>query len=186
MPSHPRAAGLAHTSSLFYGWRIVAVAFLCHFIATGFVFYCYGVFFRPLQDLFGWSRLTVGGGLYVISLLSAVYSPLAARIMDSAGIRRTMILGAATESRLRLAPLHPEPLALLSGPGAPRPSAPTAWARCPRTPSWRAGSSATRQGAGYHHDGSLALGLVLVLDPALVPDRLRDTSSCWRWPFSSS
>lgn len=105
MPSYPRSAASTQTSRLFYGWRIVGVAFLCHFVATGFVFYCYGVFFRPLQDLFGWSRLTVGGGLYVISLLSAVYSPLAARMMDTAGIRRTMIVGACTLS-LGFALLH--------------------------------------------------------------------------------
>ncbi len=105
MASPPRSASLAYTSSLFYGWRIVGVAFLCHFTATGLVFYSYGVFFRPLQELFGWSRLTVGMGLYVISLLSAVYSPLAARIMDSAGIRRTMILGACALS-LGFASLH--------------------------------------------------------------------------------
>ena len=105
MPSHPRSASPARTSSLFYGWRIVGVAFLCHFIATGFVFYCYGVFFRPLQELFGWSRLTVGGGLTVISLMSAVYAPLVARIMDRQGIRRTMILGACVLS-LGFASLH--------------------------------------------------------------------------------
>jgi MFS family permease len=81
-------------SGFFYGWRIVAVAFVCHFFATGFIFYSYGVFFKPLQNLFGWSRLAVGGGLYVISLMTAIYSPLAARMMERKGIRWTMALGA--------------------------------------------------------------------------------------------
>jgi MFS family permease len=98
MSIHSRSVAAARNARLFYGWRIVAVAFLCHFIATGFVFYCYGVFFRPLQDLFGWSRLQVGTGLTVIALMSAVYSPIAARIMERWGIRRTMIFGACVLS----------------------------------------------------------------------------------------
>ncbi|MFQ5457113.1 MAG: MFS transporter [Myxococcota bacterium] len=84
-PGRPRAG--------FYGWRIVAVCFATHFIGTGFIFYCYGVFFRPLQDLFGWSRLQVGMGLYVISIMSALFSPAVARIIERRGIRWTMITG---------------------------------------------------------------------------------------------
>jgi MFS family permease len=70
------------------------MAFLCHFMGTGLIFYCYGVFFKPLQDLFGWSRLTVAGGLTVIALMTAIYSPLVARIMNRRGIRWTVTAGA--------------------------------------------------------------------------------------------
>jgi MFS family permease len=70
------------------------MAFLCHFMGTGLIFYCYGVFFKPLQDLFGWSRFTVASGLTVISLMTAVYSPLVARIMERRGIRWTVTAGA--------------------------------------------------------------------------------------------
>ena len=85
--------------------RIAEMDVLRGFALLGILLMNVEFFFRPLQDLFGWSRLTVGGGLYVISLLSALYSPLAARIMDSAGIRRTMILGACALS-LGFALLH--------------------------------------------------------------------------------
>jgi MFS family permease len=77
---------------------MVGVAFLFHFMGTGFIFYCYGVFFRPLQDLFGWSRFTVGAGLYVISIMSAFYSPAVARLMERRGIRWTMATGACVLS----------------------------------------------------------------------------------------
>ncbi len=70
------------------------MAFLCHFMGTGLIFYCYGVFFKPLQDLFGWSRLTVAGGLTVTALMTAIYSPLVARIMNRRGIRWTVTAGA--------------------------------------------------------------------------------------------
>jgi MFS family permease len=94
MPGRSSAPGPLPPSGLFYGWRIVGTAFLCHFMGPGLVFYCYGVFFKPLQHLFGWSRLAVAGGLTVISLMTAIYSPLVARIMNRRGIRWTVTAGA--------------------------------------------------------------------------------------------
>jgi hypothetical protein len=38
---------------MFYGWTIVGVAFLTQFIAVGFTFYSYGVFFKALAADFG-------------------------------------------------------------------------------------------------------------------------------------
>lgn len=105
MISPPRTSAAPRSPLVFYGWRIVAVCFITHFIATGFIFYCYGVFFLPLQNLFGWSRLEVGMGLYVISIMSALFSPIVARIMERRGIRQTMIIGAVILS-LGFASLH--------------------------------------------------------------------------------
>ena len=93
MTSPPRTSAVSRSLSGFYGWRIVAFCFITHFVGTGFIFYCYGVFFRPLQNLFGWSRLEVGMGLYVMSIMSALFSPPVARIMGRRGIRQTMIIG---------------------------------------------------------------------------------------------
>ena len=93
MPPQRRVPATPNAPRAFYGWRIVGVCFLTHFIGTGFIFYSYGVFFRPLQDLFGWTRLQVGAGLYVISIMTAVFSPPVARLIDRWGIRRTMLLG---------------------------------------------------------------------------------------------
>ncbi len=98
MPPPGRAPATPSTPRVFYGWRIVGVCFLTHFIGTGFIFYSYGVFFRPLQDLFGWTRFEVGAGLYVISIMTAVFSPPVARLIDRRGIRLTMLLGAGVLS----------------------------------------------------------------------------------------
>jgi hypothetical protein len=44
-----RAAG----TSLFYGWRIVGTAFVCHAVNVGQIFYSWGVFLAPLSAHFG-------------------------------------------------------------------------------------------------------------------------------------
>ena len=38
---------------IFYGWWIVAVAFITHCITTGIVFYSFGVFLPALTEAFG-------------------------------------------------------------------------------------------------------------------------------------
>ena len=47
----------------FPGWRMVMVAFLVDFIAVGFFFYSYGVFFKAIAADFGDSRLGVALGI---------------------------------------------------------------------------------------------------------------------------
>ena len=49
----------------FIGWRMVAVAFFVDFIAVGFFFYSYGVFFKAIATEFGDSRLGVSIGTTV-------------------------------------------------------------------------------------------------------------------------
>ena len=45
----------------FLGWRMVGVAFTVDFIAVGFFFYSFGVFFKPIAaDLGEGSRFSVG------------------------------------------------------------------------------------------------------------------------------
>jgi len=43
----------------FDGWRMVGVAFFVDFVAVGFFFYSYGVFFKAIAAEFGDSRLGV-------------------------------------------------------------------------------------------------------------------------------
>ena len=56
---------------MFYGWRIVSVVFLTHFISVGLVFYSYGVFFKTLATEFGGSRLGVATGLVIMNVVVA-------------------------------------------------------------------------------------------------------------------
>jgi MFS family permease len=79
---------------LFYGWRIVAVAFLCHCVTTGIVFYSFGVFLAPLAAEFG-SHGRVALAFSAVALLGAVYSPPVGRLVDRYGPRGVQLAGAA-------------------------------------------------------------------------------------------
>ena len=82
-------------SRSFYGWRIVAVAFLTHCITTGIVFYSFGVFLSTLSEQFSWSRAQVSFGFSLAALCGAVYSPFVGRIVDRFGPRPSQLAGAA-------------------------------------------------------------------------------------------
>ncbi len=79
---------------MFYGWRIVAVVFLTHFISVGLVFYSYGVFFKALTADFGGSRLGVAVGLAILNVVVGVLSPFVGRAIDRGPIRLIMCVGA--------------------------------------------------------------------------------------------
>jgi MFS family permease len=78
----------------FYGWKIVGIAFLNHFVAVGFLFYSYGVFFKALAADFGGSRLGVGLGLALMNCATGVFAPFLGRALDRISIRHLMCLGA--------------------------------------------------------------------------------------------
>ncbi|MCC6763740.1 MAG: MFS transporter [Deltaproteobacteria bacterium] len=78
----------------YYGWRIVAVAFLTHCLNVGCVFYSFGVFFTPLIQEFGWSRAQVSWGFSSVSIVGALWSPFVGRVVDRHGPRRSQLFGA--------------------------------------------------------------------------------------------
>jgi MFS family permease len=78
----------------YYGWRIVAVAFLTHCLNVGCVFYSFGVFFTPLIQEFGWTRAQISWGFSSVSIVGALWSPLVGRVVDRHGPRRSQIFGA--------------------------------------------------------------------------------------------
>ena len=75
---------------------MVAVAFFVDFIAVGFFFYSYGVFFKAIAAEFGDSRLGVALGLTVTNAVGALAAPLVGRALDRYPLRRVMGLGAAS------------------------------------------------------------------------------------------
>ena len=77
----------------FYGWRIVAVAFVCHAVNTGLVFYAWGVFLTPLAAFFG-GRAGVAGGYSLMQVASAGYSLLVGPLLDRHGARPIALVGA--------------------------------------------------------------------------------------------
>ena len=73
---------------------MVAVAFFVDFIAVGFFFYSYGVFYKALAAELGGSRFGVGMGLSLSNLVGALAAPFLGRAVDRYPIRRLMVIGA--------------------------------------------------------------------------------------------
>ncbi|MGH7805499.1 MAG: MFS transporter, partial [Candidatus Binatia bacterium] len=77
----------------FYGWRIVAVSFITHFLTVGTVFYSFGVFFHPLAEEFRWTRAEVSWGFSLAAIVGAVYGPILGRLVDRWGPRPIQLFG---------------------------------------------------------------------------------------------
>ncbi len=72
------------------------VAFFVDFVAVGFFFYSYGVFFKAIAAEFGDSRLGVALGLTMTSAVGAVVSPLVGRALDKYPLRLVIGIGAVS------------------------------------------------------------------------------------------
>ena len=80
----------------YYGWRMVAVAFFVDFIAVGFFFYSYGVFFKAIAQEFGDSRFGVSIGIMLTQIAGAVVAPIIGQALDRYPLRNVQALGATT------------------------------------------------------------------------------------------
>lgn len=78
----------------FYGYWIVAAAFICLFVLSGCGFYSLSLFVKPLQDEFNWSRTEVMLGNTIMTLVQGAASVLVGRIIDRYGPKRVIIAGA--------------------------------------------------------------------------------------------
>jgi len=76
----------------FYGWRIVAAAFLVLFTAYG-AQYSFGVFFAALLDEFGWSRAGLAGVFSLYAFAYSVFAFPAGRLTDRWGPRAVITVG---------------------------------------------------------------------------------------------
>ena len=84
----------APSSQPFLGWRMAGVAFFVDFIAVGFFFYSYGIFFKSIAAEFGDSRLDVAIGITLTQGVGAVLAPFIGRALDRYPLKRIMALGA--------------------------------------------------------------------------------------------
>jgi len=78
----------------FYGWIVVAVAFVSLLISLGIRF-TYSIFFIPLTNEFGWDRASTSSIFSISLLLFAVVGPLLGNLMDRLGARIVFVAGSA-------------------------------------------------------------------------------------------
>ena len=77
---------------------MVLVAFSVDFVAVGFFFYSYGVFFNAIAKEFGGSHLGASLGLTVTHAVGAVAAPMVGRALDRYPLRRVIAVGAVSMS----------------------------------------------------------------------------------------
>jgi len=108
----------------FYGWVVVAVAFVTTGLGVN-ARTAFSLLFPPILDEFGWERGVTAGAFSFGFLVSAILSPSLGRLMDRRGPRFVMEMGVAlVGAGLLLAPLIYRPwhlyatLGLLVGGGS--------------------------------------------------------------------
>src|SRR5881628_2680650 len=93
----------------FYGWSIIAVAFVTMGIGVN-ARTAFSLLFPPILDEFGWPRGLTAGAFSFGFLASAILGPLLGRLMDRRGPRSVMLLGVVmVGAGLGLAPLVTAP-----------------------------------------------------------------------------
>jgi MFS family permease len=93
----------------FYGWVVVAVAFVTMALGVN-ARTAFSLLFPPILDEFGWERGVTAGAFSFGFLVSAVLSPALGRLMDRRGPRLVMEMGVGLVALgLLLAPLVQRP-----------------------------------------------------------------------------
>jgi len=79
---------------IFYGWWIVAAAFLNLFFGVGIIFYGFPVFYPALVESLGFTRAQVTEGFLVgFVLVGLPFGLLAGAVIDRLGARRVILVG---------------------------------------------------------------------------------------------
>ena len=89
-----RISRVQPVGKLYLGWRMVAVAFFVDFVAVGFFFYSYSVFFKAIEAEFGGSRLGVSMGITVTQVVGAIMAPFIGRALDRYPLKNIQATGA--------------------------------------------------------------------------------------------
>ncbi|MBW1988690.1 MAG: MFS transporter [Deltaproteobacteria bacterium] len=80
---------------IFYGWYVVAVAFLANFMATGTHFYVFNAFMEPLEQVRGFTRAQVNLGLTMGGMAGLLAQLAHGTLVMRIGPRKYMAAGAA-------------------------------------------------------------------------------------------
>jgi MFS family permease len=92
--AHPAIPGWVKRLPFFYGWVVVAVAFVTMGIGVN-ARTAFSLLFPPILDEFGWERGVTAGAFSFGFLVSAALSPALGRLMDRRGPLVVMELGVA-------------------------------------------------------------------------------------------
>lgn len=76
---------------IYYGWLIVAAAFVTMFVGLGVSFYTFGIFLKALSEEFGWNRGEISLAFLFFSAGLGGASPLVGRWTDKYGPKRILI-----------------------------------------------------------------------------------------------
>ena len=79
---------------MFYGWVMVAVAFVTQFISSGIIFYTFGIALKQWTVEFDSGRLGVSGIHFVLPLAGAVLAPFVGRLASAGHLRLLIPAGA--------------------------------------------------------------------------------------------
>ena len=87
-------APLASKRRLFYGWRLVAAAFVASFTTAGVQAYVSGAFFIPMSDDLGWTRAQFLYGQTLGQFVMGFFGFFIGAYVDRWGARPLMLIGA--------------------------------------------------------------------------------------------
>ncbi|MHB1938135.1 MAG: MFS transporter [Acidobacteriaceae bacterium] len=91
-PAQVHSTGLP--SGIFYGWRIVAAAFLNLFFTTGVIYYGFPVFYPAFVASLGFTRAQVTQGFLLGALVVGLpFGLFAGNLIDRVGARRVILYG---------------------------------------------------------------------------------------------
>ena len=85
---HPSAK---RESRFFYGYIVVIAAFIAILLAYG-VRTSFGVFFKPMEDEFNWSRALISGAVTLSVLVQGLWGIYMGRVNDKMGSRWVITL----------------------------------------------------------------------------------------------
>lgn len=78
---------------IFYGWWIVAATNIICMIGYGTWLYCFGVFFKPMMNEFGWTRAMTAGAYSLRSVEGGLAAPVVGWAVDKYGPRIVVFIG---------------------------------------------------------------------------------------------
>jgi len=89
-----KAKSSAASSTLNYGWIVVATLSLTETVSYGILYYSFTVFVEPIQASLGWSKVEITGAFSMALFISGLMALVMGKWVDQYGARTLMTAGA--------------------------------------------------------------------------------------------